>query len=84
MILNAINVRIGHLGSNRSRVAKSVRGLSKSALYRFLDGKGNTSVANIDEVLQACGLAVVPAESVRRNKATGYQVPRGAKVKEQS
>ena len=64
MIIEALSKAIEKRETDRATVAKGLKGLSKSALYRLLAGQGNTTTGNLDELLVALGLAVVPVETI--------------------
>lgn len=65
MIIEAVNTAIQDRKTTRSDVAKNLKGLQKSALYRLLAGQGNTSLGNLEELLRALGLTVVPKSCVK-------------------
>jgi DNA-binding phage protein len=78
MIIEGLNKAIEERETTRADVAKALRGLSKSALYRLLAGQGNTTLGNLDELLSTLGLAVVPVEHVADQaalKKRGYLIP---------
>lgn len=82
MIIEAVNAATKQRDTTRADVAKELKGLSKSALYRLLAGQGNTTVPNLDELLEVLGLAVVPIEFVTNTpevKRLGYKVPKNPK-----